>query len=96
MIPTTKQIDKINNLLKLPVVAVTWCDAASGGGWNSVEEYRKSKGILESVSVGMLIANDKRHIQLVQSISENNTVADSIAIPKNMIKHVRVLAKGVQ
>ena len=93
---TTKQIDKVNNLLKLPIVLIKWRDAASKGGWKSVEDYRKDGQTLECISTGFLISNSKHTVQLVQSIAENSTVADSIAIPKSEIKSMRVIRKGAK
>ena len=90
MLPSDKQLAKCNDIRKLPLVRVLWVDACSGGSWEPLAECRK-KGVLNSQSVGYLTRNDKTCVQMVQSISENGTLSDSITIPRRCIVKVSIL-----
>lgn len=86
------QLAKIDNIRKLPRVEVHWIDARASGGWASLQEYRKKK-CSKIESLGYLTVNTKDEIQLVQSRSDSETVADSITIPKKWIISAKYLSK---
>ena len=75
---------KVNDIRKLPRVEIRW---------TNLNDYRNDKAILEIESIGYLIKNTKREIQLVQSRSKNGTLADSITIPKAWIISAKYLGK---
>ena len=80
----------------LPVVEVTWVDAASGGGWASPDQYVRDHGtLIEIRSVGLLLSRDRRRLVLVQSCDnqpgERRRVADSLTIPAAGVRRVRRL-----
>ena len=89
MLPSDKQLAKCDDIHKLPLVRVLWVDTCSAGTWASLDEYRK-KGALNTQSVGFLTRNDKTCVQVVQSISTNDSLNDSITIPRGCVVKVSV------
>jgi hypothetical protein len=63
------------------VVYLRWLDSASSDGWTCVNE----DGLDEIVSIGFLIYEDDKQIQIAHSIDEFNKYCGVIAIPKSVI-----------
>lgn len=89
-LPTDASIRKLKDLRQLQLFKVSWWDAASSGGWDSLEYYR-SKTSLECTTVGFLTKNTRKEIQLVQTISKSGNMTDCMTIPKGWIRKVRKL-----
>lgn len=73
--------------MKVPkLVMVVWEDAAHDtAGWgNGLEEARKFETPLV-ISVGWLMAQNKRGVKIAQSLTDDN-VAQTLVVPAGMIK----------
>ena len=87
---------------KLQPVEVTWHDATSEGGWNSLKEYR-ARPLAKCRTLGFLSRYDRRAIQVVQTRSpakpkdgqkpnlDEERVVDCMTIPRQWATRVRVL-----
>lgn len=91
MLTADLKLRKCKDLRHLPLVEITWRDAAVGGGWGSLAYYRANNGTSQVSTVGYLTKNSKFEIQVVQSISIDGNVADSMSIPKAWICRTRRL-----
>jgi hypothetical protein len=69
------------------IVYLRWLDSASTGEWTSVNE----NGLDEITTIGFLIYEDKKHIQIAHSIDQNNKYCGVLAIPKSVILERRTV-----
>lgn len=76
------------------VVEVEWDDACSQGGWGSDASYRERSAPLRTRSTGYLFHDDAEGITLMQTqANDNERFAESITIPRGMIRRVRRLKR---
>jgi len=68
---------------KHEVVFLRWLDSASTEGWTRAPT--ENTGLIAIESVGILIHEDKQHVEIVQSKSEINHCGAIMAIPKSVI-----------
>jgi hypothetical protein len=73
--------------VKNKVVYLRWLDSASQGEWTYINE----DGLDEIVSIGFLIYEDDKQVQIAHSIDEFNKYCGVIAIPKSVILKRRVV-----
>lgn len=78
---------KINWILK-KIVEVEWVDACSRGRWDSHDSY-VAQTALNCKTSGYLAKETKKEIVIIQNQSEENSVLDSITIPRVCIQHIR-------
>lgn len=75
-------------MTKQKVVSVEWNDITSRNEWHNAEDNH----LLPITSVGFLMAKDKKHILISQSLStENSLVAGSVIIPMSVVTKIRRL-----
>lgn len=76
-------------MVKKPdLVMVIWEDAAHDTlGWGSGLEAAKKFDIPTVVSVGWLMARDKKGVKIAQSLCDDN-IAQALVVPARMIKKV--------
>lgn len=91
MLTSDKKLSNCKDIRKLPLVEIVWHDSAAGGGWNSLSSYRNEKKTLQIRTVGWLTKNTNSEVQVVQSISQDGKVADSMTIPRVCIRKTRRL-----
>lgn len=91
-LPKDITLAKCKDLKSLCVVRVEWHDARSSGGWSNINDYRGRRP-LWAESTGYLTAHDKKSVQVAQSICENQTLTDTITIPRKWIKSISVIWK---
>lgn len=75
-----------------PAVLVTWVDAAHFQGWGDIDTAKSVKP-KQCVSLGFQLPGGKDFIRLAQSLSgvgtEDEQLADILAIPKVWVKRIR-------
>lgn len=79
------------DLRKMSLVEVVWDDAATSGRWLSLKTYIEDRGIVECRAVGYLTKKNAREIQVVQQISKEGDVSDSVTIPRSCVRRIRRL-----
>ena len=89
---TKDSILEKTDIFRLPRVEIKWVDAEASGSWKPLAAYR-AQTLCKIESIGYLTKNTKWEIQLVQSRSQNGTIADSITIPKAWIISAKYLSK---
>lgn len=85
-----KKLQKIKDIRKLPVVKVTWYDAASHHGWSTLPDAR-GEDLVECQTVGFLVTRTKRRVNVAQGISDGGKLTEDWAIPTANIKSIKVL-----
>lgn len=82
---------------KLQLVEVEWEDSASTHGWRDPEDATKASGLACCRTAGYLLSIDRKSVRVVQSKHDlkrdpNNLmlVAEVIAIPRSVIRKIRV------
>lgn len=76
----------------LPIVEVTWVDAASTHGWVELRtDQEKPTGLIVCQTVGYLTSKTRREIRVAQAMDELGKVAESWAIPRSNVRKIRVL-----
>lgn len=90
-LPDDLTLARIDDLRKLLVVRVKWLDACSDSGWYTLAEYRGYGDGIECESVGFLIRNNEKVIQIIQSFGQSGKMSESLTIPKSEVRGVRVL-----
>ena len=71
-------------------VEVFWADAATCNRWGTIEEHQEHTPAAVR-SVGYLSLKTPKVIQILQSIGQDSTAADSLTIPRQWVKKVRRL-----
>lgn len=79
------------DLLKMPLVEIVWDDAATSGRWLSLKTYIEDRGIVECRAAGYMTKKNAREVQVVQQISKEGDVSDSVTIPRSCVKRIRRL-----
>lgn len=74
--------------MKYPLVEVEWTDSTASGGWRSVEAYQKNTTSVVR-SAGYRIKNSRKEVLLVQSLDDREGCADSLIIPRVLIRSMR-------
>ena len=69
------------------IVMIEWKDACSGNSWESRGAKETTDGI---ISVGILVREDSKEVELIPNISSSHKL-HQIAIPKGCIKRMRKL-----
>ena len=80
--------------MRLDPVEVTWVDPHASGGWRAPEDELERAVPLACTSVGYLLEQDEQRLVLVQSSADDQgdeLVADSLAIPAEVVRKVRRL-----
>ena len=80
----------VQDLRKLPLVEVTWWDAASDSRWKTFGDARAEAhdGLLENQTVGYLVKVGKHALTLAQTRSQNGKVSGDWSIPRRWIAKV--------
>lgn len=73
------------------IVEVTWIDGAFHRGWGSRDEKRRSMRVSHCRTVGYLLVSTPEHVTIVQSLGDDDSMADGIAIPRVAVKRMRTL-----
>lgn len=77
------------------IVEVEWLDSRAFAGWAHPEEHLERSRPSRCRSVGYLLLKDRERIVLAQSCSDDSgNVADPLAIPRGMVKAIRVIGKA--
>lgn len=76
--------------MTLPVVIVTWLDAAGTSSWGERTEHADST-LVECRSVGFLLKKTVDTIVLAANVNVLDHVADSITIPWGSVRKLRYL-----
>lgn len=81
------------NLRQLPLVEVTWRDAARDGDWKTFEDTRAQTydGLIECQTVGYLVKVGRQALTLAQTRAENGKLAGDWSIPRRWV--VKVVRK---
>ena len=75
------------------IVHIEWVDSATHSGWHNTAH--DPRGVAHCQSVGMVVRDNEKEIVIVQSWSDDETVAkvgESIAIPKAAVRRKRNIA----
>lgn len=72
------------------LVLVHWQDACTRGGWKDKADY-KATTPLDVASVGWVLTWAKTHITIVQTVTDQDSVTDSITIPKPWLTRITKL-----
>lgn len=83
-------------MLKLKKAEVEWLDSSSNHRWGEVEEYIELSGPSLCRSIGYVLVNDERRVVLAQSHSAFQHVADTIAIPREVVRKFRWIRDGLK
>ena len=80
----------IQNLKELPLVEVTWWDAASDADWKTFEDVRAQadEGLVECQTVGYLVKVTKRAITVSQTRARNGKLSGDWSIPRRWLTKV--------
>lgn len=73
----------------MKILKVDWADAATRGGWGTIESTKDEKPTLLS-SVGFEMQNTKEEIVLAQGLS-HDSVLNITVIPKKWIMKIKEL-----
>lgn len=73
------------------IVLISWRDASSRSMWGSREEYLEHEP-MEILTVGFLLKQDKKSITVVASQAEDSDLHQAIAIPRDWVTKIKVLA----
>jgi len=76
----------------MEMIYVRWTDSALFSGWT--EAPTKDTGTSEIETIGYLIHEDKKHIEVAQSKSSTNHKSAIMAIPKCVIIERRKLKRS--
>jgi len=79
------------DLRSMPKVEIVWIDSCTSGRWRTLDDYQDNEGLVECHSIGYMTKKNKKEVQVVQQISREARVADSITIPRSCIKKIRRL-----
>lgn len=82
----------IKDLRQLPLVEVTWHDAANDVAWKTFQDVRDEghEGLVECQTVGYLVKIGRRALTLAQTRSETGKLAGNWSIPcRWVVKVVR-------
>ena len=72
-------------------IEIEWDDTTGSHGWSPADEYC-SLGPLKCRTIGYVLTETDTHLTVVQNMSAGNGhVADSMTIPKRIIRHRWVL-----
>ena len=71
-------------------VRVIWNDSAGITGWHKKKHMRRH-GPKWITSVGFLVRDNRRTVVICQSDNRSGFLADGLAIPRRMVKSVKVL-----
>ena len=72
-------------------VEVAWADSVATSRWTEITEVMKQRGLTRIVSVGFVLADDKRGLVLASSL-HGNEAAGVAHIPRSAILAVRTVA----
>jgi len=72
-----------------PVVQIHWSDACSEETWAEFDD--KMLDLVDCVTCGYLVYEDKRRIVVAASLSEDKGYSDAIAIPIGWITKRKVI-----
>ena len=76
----------------MKVVEVTWIDSAFHRGWGTLTEKQRDMRISHCRTVGYLLHRDADMLKIAQSLGDDDSAADGIAIPAVAVTKVRTLA----
>lgn len=84
---------KVENLLDLPVVEVSWRDAASNAHWEDFRDIRTQPvdGLVECQTVGYLVKLGKHAVILAQTRAGNGRLAGDWSIPRRGVHRIKVI-----
>ena len=76
-----------------PIVEVSWYDAHSTSGWDTIAEYQATGDTVLIVrTVGFLLRRTATALVILQTITTDATEgADAITIPRCMVHRIRYL-----
>lgn len=75
------------------IVSVIWEDASHNNTWHTIEDAMNMKPYIVT-TLGHLLKRDKKCVVVTQSISDRNTISDTMRVPVGMIRSVKVLKRG--
>lgn len=81
------------NPLGYPIVIITWEDHTSEDGWIHEEELGKSVGHATIVSVGWLVAEDKKSYTIASGKSVDKDVSNDFTALQHILKGTVVSKK---
>jgi len=71
--------------MKIPIVVIRWKDAMARTGWDSREAH--SEGMPSGcISVGFLLAKNKKEVVIAQTLSDMDGADNSLCIPRAWVK----------
>jgi hypothetical protein len=77
---------------RLPTrVEVEWLDSVGDTGWQPVKKARATPPKMRCLSVGYVFERRRGYVRLVQSLSDEDSVDNTISIPRSAIRKITPL-----
>jgi hypothetical protein len=89
-LPTDRQLARFDNLLKLPLVEVTWADAMSINSWSDVKSVREAE-LPECRTIGRLLRLDRRCCAVAPTVNITGEVGSVWVIPRPWVSKIKRL-----
>ena len=79
---------------KYPLAVVDWIDSAGDNACWINKKHIRSMPPCKCRTVGFILEETKKHITLLQNISDSDEIMGRITIPQVAIKKKKILRKG--